>query len=55
MRTPARLYMNVELIGRAAHVIRNEEPGINALLTAVEIIHQIPVGRISDKIGRAHV
>ena len=51
MRTPARLYLNVELIGRAAHVIRNEEPGINALLTAVEIIHQIPVGRISDNLS----
>lgn len=51
IHTPARLYMNVELIGRAAHVIRNEEPGINALMTAVEIIHQIPVGRISDNLS----
>lgn len=50
-RTPARLYMNVELIGRAAHVIRNEEPGVNALLTAVEIIHQIPVGRLNDNLS----
>ena len=43
--------MNVELIGRAAHVIRNEEPGVNALLTAVEIIHQIPVGRLNDNLS----
>lgn len=51
IHTPARLYMNVELIGRAAHVIRNEEPGINALKTAVDIIHQIPVGRINDNLS----
>ena len=43
--------MNVELIGRAAHVIRNEEPGVSILLTAVEIIHQIPVGRLNDNLS----
>ncbi|MGN0371669.1 MAG: M20/M25/M40 family metallo-hydrolase [Enterocloster sp.] len=48
MQTPARMNFNVELIGRAAHVIRSEEPGVNALMTAVEIIHQIPTGWINE-------
>lgn len=51
MQTPARYCMNVELIGQEAHVIRDEEPGINALTAAVEIIHRIPVGRISDNLS----
>lgn len=48
VQTPARMNFNVELIGRAAHVIRSEEPGVNALMTAVEIIHQIPTGWINE-------
>lgn len=51
VRTPSRLRIGVELIGRAAHVIRNEEPGINALKAAVEIIGQIPIGRIHDNLS----
>lgn len=51
VRTPARWNVNVELIGRAAHVIRNEEPGINALTAAVEIIRQIPTGRINENLS----
>ncbi len=51
IRTPARVKVNVELIGRSAHVIRNEEPGINALKTAVEIIRQIPTGRINENLS----
>lgn len=51
VRTPARLKVSVELIGRSAHVIRNEEPGINALKAAVEIIHQIPTGRINENLS----
>ena len=51
VRTPARLKVSVELIGRAAHVIRNEEPGVNALKAAVDIIHQIPTGRINENLS----
>lgn len=49
--TPSRLRIGVELIGRSAHVIRNEEPGINALKAAVEIISQIPTGRINENLS----
>ena len=48
MNTPARHFMHVELIGQGAHVIRRNEPGVNALHTAVEILHQIPMGRVDD-------
>ncbi|MDO5416256.1 MAG: M20/M25/M40 family metallo-hydrolase [Lachnospiraceae bacterium] len=48
IRTPSRLYLNVELIGHEAHVIRDAELGVNALKAAVEIIHQIPTGRITE-------
>lgn len=51
VRTPSRLRIGVELIGRSAHVIRNEEPGINALKAAVEIIGQIPTGRINENLS----
>lgn len=51
VRTPSRLKIGVELIGRSAHVIRNEEPGINALKAAVEIIGQIPTGRINENLS----
>ncbi len=50
VRTPSRLRIGVELIGRSAHVIRNEEPGINGLKAAVEIISQIPTGRINENL-----
>ncbi len=51
LHTPARFYVNVELIGHAAHVIRDEELGINALTTAAEIIHQLPAGRVDENLN----
>ncbi len=51
VRTPSRLRISVELMGRSAHVIRNEEPGINALKAAVEIIQKIPTGRINENLS----
>ncbi|MCI8887748.1 MAG: M20/M25/M40 family metallo-hydrolase [Hungatella sp.] len=51
VRTPSRHRISVELIGRSAHVIRNEEPGVNALKAAVEIIHEIPTGRINENLS----
>lgn len=50
-KTPARVYVNVELIGCGAHVIRCEDLSANALKTAVEIIHQIPAGRINENLN----
>lgn len=49
--TPSRFHVHVELIGHAAHVIRDEEPGVNALATAVDIIHRIPTGRINENLS----
>ncbi len=51
LRTPSRYFVHVELIGRGAHVIRDEEPGINALQAAVELVHQIPLGRIHENLS----
>ena len=48
LHTPSRLYLHVELIGHEAHVIRDDEPGANALLAAAEIIHQIPIGHFDE-------
>lgn len=46
LRTPARHFIRVELIGQGAHVIRLDEPGVNALQVAVNILHQIPMGQV---------
>lgn len=50
VRTPARHFIHVELIGQGAHVIRRDEPGINALETVVNILHQIPMGQVDESL-----
>ena len=51
LKTPARHFIHVELLGREAHVIRNEEPGINALTAAAELIHLLPSGKIGENLS----
>ena len=50
LRTPARHFIHVELIGQGAHVIRQDEPGVNALETVVKILHQIPMGQVDENL-----
>lgn len=49
--TPCRVCFNIEIFGRSSHVITGFEGSANALKTAVEIIHQIELGRISDSLN----
>lgn len=48
--TPSRHFIHVELMGQGAHVIRKNEPGVNALAAAVEILHQIPMGQVDENL-----
>lgn len=48
--TPSKHLIHAELIGQGAHVIRKNEPGVNALATAVEILHQIPMGQVEKNL-----
>lgn len=50
-RTPSRHFMHIELIGRESHVIHDNGPGGNALIAAVELIHQIPSGRVNENLN----
>lgn len=50
-KTPNVVSLNVELIGRSAHVITDKDSGINALKAAVEIIHRMEIGRISEDLN----
>lgn len=50
-KTPNVVSLGVELIGRSAHVITDKDSGINALKAAVEIIHRMEIGRISDDLN----
>lgn len=50
VQTPARHFIHVELIGQGAHVIRRDEPGVNALETVVKILHQIPMGQVDENL-----
>lgn len=51
LHTPARYYIHAEIIGRDAHVIRDDDPGINALTAAADLIHQIPTGRVGPDLS----
>lgn len=52
LQTPSRHYIHVELIGQGSHVIHdNGQKEGNALTAAVDIIHQIPVGRINENLN----
>lgn len=46
--TPHRVCFNIELFGRASHVITGFEGSANALKAAVDIVHRIELGRIND-------
>ena len=46
--TPWRVCFNIEVFGRSSHVITGYEDSANALKAAVDIIHQIELGRIND-------
>lgn len=50
-RTPSVIQMNVELIGREAHVIVDAASGINALQSAAEIVSRLPLGRVNDNLN----
>ncbi|MFW5489174.1 MAG: M20/M25/M40 family metallo-hydrolase [Desulfovibrio sp.] len=49
--TPCRTCFNIELFGRSSHVITGYEDSANALKAAVDIVHQIDLGRISDSLS----
>ena len=51
LQTPARYYIHVELTGNSSHVIHDLDLSGNALAAAVQIIHQIPVGRVSENLN----
>jgi tripeptide aminopeptidase len=46
--TPWRVCFSLEICGRSSHVITGYEDSANALKAAVDIVHQIDLGRIND-------